>query len=229
MWLNNLGLVLADLDRNNEAIKILTLAVIISKKAELYSNAAKVFGSLGNISTKIGRFDEAVDHYNNAIKNANKEEEIDFALSMQFNRAYVYFYDQKIDAAIKDIRAVVQEAFRHLLYTLGTDAAYSGARMTIDSNRPASAGEFTAVNFLGSMMSEAVSVTNFITLMWTSFHKFKDKQYQKFCNALKRQLIHSDKSGIAWKKVETIEKHLHNVDTNMIVKDLKIIKNPSYS
>lgn len=211
IWLNNLALAVSDLGQNKEAKMILRTALKAGEKGSIYTEVARVLGSMGNLATKHGRFEEAAQHYTTAIEAAKKAGKKDFAISMRFNRAAAYSYDQKKDAALKEIRAVVQDAFSLWLYDLGNQASYSGARWAIDWRRPTSAGEFTAVNFLSSLMAEQVRFKDFAMLLWIAYLKFSQKQYQQFYRSLKGQFLHSDKSGSVWKKVEQMEKYMETL------------------
>jgi tetratricopeptide (TPR) repeat protein len=218
MWLNNLALALSDLGRNKEAEMILRAALKAAEKGSIHTEVARVLGSLGNLATKLGRFQEAAQHYMTSIEAAKKAGMKDFAISMRFNRAAAYSYDQKKDAALKDIRTVVQDAFGLWLYDLGNQASYSGARWAIDWLRPTSAGEFTAVNFLGSLMAEQVRFKDFAMLLWIAYLRFSQNRYQRFYRSLKRQLLYSDKSGSVWKKVEEMEKYMRTIGKTHLMK-----------
>jgi tetratricopeptide (TPR) repeat protein len=222
MWLNNLALALSDIEQHDESINILKSALKQAQTENIQTEAARILGSLGNISAKNCQFKEASRYYTTAINIAKKIGMKEFAVSMRYNRAFVYFYDHKKDAAFKDAVIVVQEAFSLLLFDLARQASYSTAKWAIDWHRPATAGEFTAVNFLSCLGTEEVHFNNFYALLLLAYLKFMPKRYHQYRNALKRQLQQSEKSGKAWEKIEQMEKCVHTIDTKDLQLKLKL-------
>lgn len=218
MWLNNLALALSDLGRNSEAEMILKAALREGEKGSISTEVARVLGSMGNLATKLGHFENAAEHYTRAIETAKRQGMRDFAISMRFNRAAAYSYDQKKNDALKDIRAVVEDAFSLGFYDLGNEASCSGAKWAIDWRRPTSAGEFTAVNFLCSLMVEEVLFNDFAMLLSIAYLKFPQRQYQLFYRSLKCQLQHSDKSGSLWNKVQQMEEYMQTLGKTHLMK-----------
>ncbi len=209
MWLNNLSIALSDLGRDAESEQILKDAVGIAERGSLLPEVARIWGSMGNLAKKNGQIEDAKAHYTTAIGAAEKAGLNDFAVSMLYNRALSHYDGKDIKAALKDIKAVVESAYKLGLYDLTRDAALKGAYWAIEGERPSAAGEFTAIELLTNFMVEKYRLDFLMGLLVIAREKLLHKQYQQFCNALKRQLLRSEKTATVWTKVEQIEKQIN--------------------
>jgi hypothetical protein len=107
----------------------------------------------------------------------------------------------------------VERAYKLGLYDLTRDAALKGAYWAIESKRPSAAGEFTAIELLSNFMLEKYHLDFLVGLLVIAREKLSHKRYQQYYKALKRQLLHSDKTGVVWNKIEQIEKTLNTPDS----------------
>ena len=208
MWLNNLALALSDLDKTAEAEQTLKETLKIAEAASEQSGVATVQGSLGILAARAGRFEDAWKYYTAAIEAAERAGRSDFAVSMRYNRATSSYYNNKLSAALRDAKAVVKDASQLGLYDLSRDAAQSAAFWAIERQKPLAAGEFTAVDFLCNFMVEKHHLDLAAGLLLIAYQKMTTVQYRQYYQALKRQLMLSDKSGKVWNIVDQIEKNI---------------------
>lgn len=208
LWLNNLSLALSDLNKNSEAEQVLRSALKIAEEASVQEGLSRIWASMGSLSTKIGRFDDAHHNYTAAIESAERVGLSDFAVSMRFNRATSSYHNKNITAALRDAKAVVKDASQLGLYDLVRDTARSAAFWAIEGQRPSLAGEFTGAEFLSNLMVEKHRFDISAGLLLIAHQKLTPVRYRQYYQALKRQLLHSDKSGTIWNRVEQIEKNI---------------------
>jgi tetratricopeptide (TPR) repeat protein len=213
MWLNNLSIALSDIGRDSESEKMLKIALGIAENASVLPEVARIRGSMGNLAIKNGRLEDARLHYTAAIEVAEKAGLNDFAISMRYNRAISHYNSKNIKAALSDAKTVVERAYKLGLYDLTRDAALKGAYWAIESKRPSAAGEFTAIELLSNFMLEKYHLDFLVGLLVIAREKLSHKRYQQYYKALKRQLLHSDKTGVVWNKIEQIEKTLNTPDS----------------